>query len=201
MTTKLFQEIETLVPTLDGWCSPQRACELAAIVVGLKPKTTVVLGTWGGRDLLSLAMAHRHNGFGRVVGCDPYSAQASVEGQTGKDSEWWSNQQMHDLVCERFLGNIKALGLTDWVEFHKAKSRDVTPPKDIGLLISDANHGPEAISEIETWAPNVVPSGIVYCDDIGWAGNSVKEAVSRLLKMGFVQLYERDTGAFFQRTK
>ncbi len=199
MTGYLFQEIESLIPTLDGWCTPERACELAALVVGTKPKTTALLGTWGGRDTFALAMAHRRNGFGKVVCCDPYQAGASVEGQNGKDAAWWSNQQMHDVVYQRFAANIARLGLTEWIEFHKMRASQVTPPNNIGVLVVDGNHGPESISDVKRWAPNVPVGSFVYADDINWSGGAVREAVTKLLKMGFVQRYERDTGAFFQR--
>lgn len=201
MSGYLFNEIESVIPTLDGWCTVDRACELAALVVGTRPQTTALLGTWGGRDTFALAMAHRRNKLGKVICCDPYQAAASVEGQGGKDAEWWSNQQMHDLVYQRFLDNIARLGLTPWIEFHKKRAADVAPPAHIGVLVVDGNHGPESIADVKRWAPHVPVGSWVYADDINWSGGAVKEAVAKLLKMGFVQRYERDTGAFFQRVK
>lgn len=201
MSVELFQELDSLIPTLDGWCTPKRAIELAALVVGTKPQTTALLGTWGGRDTIALAMGHRYNGFGKVVCCDPYQAVASVEGQGGKDAEWWSNQQMHDVVYQRFADNIARLGLTQWIEFHKKRAAEVEPPPHIGVLVVDGNHGPESISDVKRWAPHVPVGSWVYADDINWSGGAVKEAVAKLLKMGFAQRYERDTGAFFLRVK
>lgn len=201
MSRHIFSELESLIPTLDGWCTIDRACELAALVVGTKPQTTALLGTWGGRDTFALAMGHRYNGFGKVVCCDPYEAAASVEGQGEKDAAWWSNQQMHDVVHQRFLDNIERLGLTQWIEFHKKRAAEVMPPSHIGVLVVDGNHGPESIADVKRWAPHVPVGSWVYADDINWSGGAVKEAVARLLKMGFVQRHERDTGAFFQRVK
>lgn len=199
--TNLFQRIETIIPSIDGWCSPERACELAALVVGLKPKLTVCLGVWGGRDTFALALAHQYNGFGCVLAIDPFAAAASVEGQSGANADWWGSQDRHEIVHDRFLKNVDEFGLRQWVAFQRQKSSAVTPPDEIGLLIVDGNHGPESISDVNQWAPNVVPGGIVYCDDIAWSGGAVQQAVSELIKMGFVQLYTRDTGAFFQRAK
>ena len=201
MSTALVSRIETLLPTLDGWCTGQRAFELAACIVALKPKVSVVLGVWGGRDTFAIAMAHQHNGFGKCIAVDPWQAQASVVGQTGAHAAWWSDQQKHDLVYERFMGNMHRLGLTAQIEVHKMKACEVTPPKKIGLLVVDGNHGPDSIADVERWAPNVTVGGVCYADDINWKGGHVVEAVERLKAMGFVQIYERDTGAFFQRVK
>lgn len=201
MTHALFQRIESIIPTIDGWCSPERACELAALVVGLKPKVTCCLGVWGGRDTFALALAHQHNGFGRVLAIDPFAAAASVDGQAGANLDWWSSQERHEIVLDRFTKNIDEFGLRQWIEFRRAKSSEVQPPDEIGALIVDGNHGPESISDVEKWAPRVVLGGVTYCDDIHWDGGAVAQAVEQLRKMGFVQLYERDSGAFFQRIK
>jgi predicted O-methyltransferase YrrM len=195
----IFEQIERLIPTLDGWCTPERACELAAIVVGLKPKTTVCVGVWGGRDTFAMALAHQYNGFGRVVAIDPWAAVASVQGQQGADAEWWASQERHDYVYGQFIANMHRLGLANFIEVNKAKAAAVEPPSEIGVLIVDGNHGPDSIADVERFAPRVVNGGVVYCDDINWAGGAVVEAVRRLKSMCFRELYTRDTGAFFQR--
>lgn len=199
-TPELFAKIEQLIPTLDGWCTPQRACELAAIVVGLKPQLTVCVGVWGGRDTFAMALAHKFNCRGKVMAIDPWSASASVQGQSGPDAQWWSSQERHDYVYGQFFANVQRLELSEQIDIRKSKASLVEPPSDIGLLIVDGNHGPESISDVERFAPNVSRGGIVYCDDIGWSGGSVQEAVALLQRMGFRDLYARDTGAFFQRT-
>lgn len=197
----LFKRIDELIPTIDGWCSVDRACDLAALVLGLKPMTTVVIGVWGGRDTFALALAHQANGFGRCFAIDPWKAVASVEGQTPANADWWKSQERHDIVYSRFIHNKRELGLDGFIEVNRAKASAIVPPENIGLLIVDGNHGPESITDVDRFAPAVAPGGIVYCDDIGWSGGSVAEAVRRLQAMGFQKLYDQDTGAFFQRIK
>lgn len=199
--SELFRKIEELIPTLDGWCTPERACELAAMVVALKPKTTCVLGVFGGRDLLAMALAHQFNGFGKCVGVDPWLASKSVLGQTGENATWWADQERHDQVYARFMQAVERTGLREWVDIRKQTSAEATPPDRIGVLISDGNHGPESIADIMKWAPRVPVGSICYADDLQWDGGAVLESVKRLQKMGFVRMHDRDTGAFFQRVK
>lgn len=197
----LFQQIETLIPTLDGWCTVERASEFAALVIGNKPQTTVCLGVWGGRDTFALALAHRHNGVGRVIAIDPWKAEASVQGQTGEDAAWWGKQETHDLVHSRFITNIGVLGLQDFIDVRRQTSDEARVAGDIGLLIVDGNHGQQAVRDVEKFATHVPAGGYVYMDDIDWSGGAVREAVGTLLRYGFRELYRRNTGAFFQATR
>lgn len=201
MISDLFRQIEERLPPLDGWCTVERAGELAAAVVALRPLQSVVIGVWGGRDTFALAMAHKAIGHGRVWAIDPWSAKASVDGQAGANKEWWSDQAKHDLVYNRFMENLVDFGLTEFVTVFREKSDRVSPPTGIGVLVSDGNHGPQAIRDVERFAPNVVPGGIAYLDDIHWDGGAVGDSIDKLRKIGFKDLYTRDTGAFFQRSR
>ncbi len=49
MASHLFAQIEELVPKLDGWCVPEKACDFAAIILALRPALSVEVGVWGGR--------------------------------------------------------------------------------------------------------------------------------------------------------
>lgn len=197
----LFAELTALIPTLDGWCSPERACDLARIVLENNFRTTVCLGVWGGRDTFALALAHRANQFGKCVAVDPFSAGASVVGQDSEaDRAWWSDQQKHDLVHGRFTGNAHRLGLAQWIEFQRTTSAEAVVPDEIGLLIVDGNHGPDSIADVEKWVPKMAPHSWVYADDLNWTGGAVLRAVERLKEFGFVERFKRDTGAFFERT-
>ena len=77
--------------------------------------------------------------------------------------------------------------------------RPAKVPEQIGLLVVDGNHGEQSIRDVQRWAPNVTRSGYVYMDDLNWSGGAVQEAERLLLKMGFVPLWPRDEGAFYQR--
>jgi hypothetical protein len=196
----LFLELERFIPSLDGWCTTQRACELAALVVGMRPRQTVCIGVWGGRDTMALALAHKYIEYGKVMAIDPWEAAASKESQEGVNAEWWGQQHIHDMVYEKFMAMKSSMGIDPYIEVVRARARTVTPPADIGVLVVDGNHGPEAIVDVDRFGPMVCRGGIAYCDDIQWTGGSVIEAVRRLQGFGFTKMHDRDTGAFFQRT-
>lgn len=202
MSAELFAQIAKLNPTLQGWCSDQRADETAAVVVALRPKTVVVIGVFGGRDTIAAALACRSVGGGQVIAIDPWSAKASVDGQGEENTKWWSDQEMHEKVYQGFRRALNDVGLgPDWVDVRRARSDDVEPPVNIGLLLSDGNHGPQAIRDIERYAPNVIVGGFAYLDDLAWEGGAVLASVQKILDLGFIELHKRDGGAWFQRVR
>lgn len=97
------------------------------------------------------------------------------------------------------MQKLTALELGPFVDVRRAKSGDVDAPDGIGLLVVDGNHGPDAIADVEKWAPHVVPNGVVFLDDLDWTGGAVREAAKRLEAMGFTHISNQDTGAFYER--
>lgn len=200
-TSELFWQIEELVPKLDGWCIPSKACDFAAFILAFRPEVSVEVGVWGGRGTLSMALAHRFIARGRVIAIDPWSAEASVIGQAAVDAQWWGNQSMHDQVYAKFLKDIDQLNLQGWIEVQKKKSADAALPPVIHFAVIDGNHAEEAIADVDRIAPRVPVGGVIYLDDLQWTGGAVGRAADNLKGMGFTTLFERDQGAFFQRLK
>jgi predicted O-methyltransferase YrrM len=197
----LLQQIERLVPTLGGWAIPEKCCEFAATIMSTRPKITVELGTWMGRGAFSMALAHRFVGSGKVWVVDPWSAGASVQGQVGADAEWWGKQESHEMAYQQFCTSMRELQLDEWIHLQRATSDEAEIPPAIGLLIVDGNHGPQALKDVERWAPAVTGGGIVYLDDLHWTGGAVEAAGARLVEMGFEARFERDQGIFYQRAR
>jgi hypothetical protein len=197
----LHNQLTGLIPTLDGWCTPERAVDLADLVIKTSPHDSVCLGIWGGRDTFAMALAHRFAGKGKCVAVDPFLATASVIGQQAEaDRNWWADQEKHDIVLQRFVTNKRCLGLDEWIDFQHTTSEQATPPAKIGVLVVDGNHGDDSIADVKKWAPLVVRNGYAYMDDLNWSGGAVLRAVEVLESLGFKRLFDRDTGAFFQRT-
>jgi len=55
------------------------------------------------------------------------------------------------------------------------------------------------VKDVERFGPKVVVGGYAFCDDIGWTGGKVSEAITKLMLLGFKQFYALDQGALFQR--
>ncbi len=199
MSSELFRQIEEVFPSITGWCSLQRAQELAAMVIALRPFRSCIIGVWGGKDTIPLAMAHRAIGYGKVIAVDPWQAEASVVGQDQANVDWWGDQQKHELVYQRFLDLVNQHGLSDWVDIRRQKSDDVQITEALKFLGVDGNHGPQAVVDVNRFAPLVPIGGIVYLDDLHWTGGAVEQAEQALLLQGFIRSHTRDTGAFYQR--
>lgn len=124
-----------------------------------------------------------------VYGIDPYSAPASAEGQVNPaDKKWWleaNHEEMHQYA----QANIIKFGCQNVCQLIRKRSSEYIPPAGIGILVIDGNHGSQSIEDFKRYCPNVAGGGLVFADDIGWAGNSVSQAVQLLPAMGFKELY------------
>lgn len=196
----LFTQIEQIIPQCHGWCTVERAKAMASAVIALRRFVSVTVGVWGGRDVIALALAHKEVSRGKVIGIDPWSAEASVEGQTGENLAWWRSVD-HELVYQDCLARIKASDVSEFVEIIRKKSDDVTPPTTVGVLVVDGNHSDAAIRDVDRYAANVVVGGLIFADDLKWDGGGVQRAVKRLNELGCYKLYDLDAGAVFQRIR
>lgn len=206
MNQSLYSEISRVVPGLHGWCELPKALTLANYVLALRPAVVVELGIWGGRSLLPMAMAVKAINCGKVIGIDPWLPQASIEGQDSvADQKWWGpggeGGLMHEAVMGHFMAQIELLELRHCVDIMRSRSDDIQPPKNIGLLHIDGNHGPQAYRDAERYAPNVEPGGMCILDDLHWTGGNVEKAAELLKRIGFIELHTLGTGAAYLRTK
>lgn len=198
----LFDRIDAALTKIShGWTSSAEAHAMAAAVLALRPALSVEIGVYAGKGLVTLGMAHKEVGRGRVVGIDPYLPYASADGQLNpEDKVFWATLD-HEAIYRMCLENLGEFKLHDCVTLTRAKSCDVKPPKDIGVLRVDGNHGEAAVSDVARYAPNVIIGGLLFLDDLNWTGGAVLRAAAKLRQDGWRELYRVDDGAVFQRVK
>lgn len=199
----LFQHIEELIPTLPGWGEVSKAQTMAAMVIALRPEVTCEIGVYGGRTFFGLALAHKFIGKGRAIGIDPWSNAAAVEGYTGENREFWKVNPL-DQIHDDFTRKCFELSVSNVVDIRRAKSDDVVPPQNIGVLSIDGQHADHAIRDVKRYAPNVTVGGFVLLDDLDWANDGtqhVKQAERDLMALGFEKAYALGTGAAYVRVK
>lgn len=202
----LFNQIADELPNITGWCPLQKALDLAAVVVALRPKVVCELGVWSGRSFLPMAMACKHLNHGLCVAVDPWTKEAGAEGYDEVNAKWWRDQDFESIL-RKFSAHVQRLGLESFVQVQRAKSDDAVIPEVIDLISVDGQHTEQASADVKRWTPHVRIGGVVCMDDIGWtvAGiPTVKPAVDWLLAHGFTELSRTklDTGeewGFFQR--
>ena len=133
-----------------------------------------------------------------VYAIDPWDKVAAAEGYEEVNANWWGSLD-HESIYQQFLAYIQAGGLTKYVNVQRQRSDYAQVPDELGLAHLDGQHTDQTIKDVEKYASRVVVGGFVFLDDIHWSGGGVERAMERLLKMGFKQLFVRDTGAMFQR--
>lgn len=201
--TELFAAIPRLlakdrIPVIEGWATVEKAFDLAASILTIRPKVVVEIGVFGGASLIPMALALRTTGQGQVIGIDPWDKAESVKGMLGKDLEWWGNLD-HAVIERGFMDAVIAEGVSNQVVVLKQTSDAVKPPEVIDVLHCDGNHGDQAFRDIKRFTPKIRVGGLAFLDDLGWSGGAVGKGAEWMLQSGFVKLYDRDTGAMFQR--
>ena len=190
----LMGEIEAAVPEGGAWCTVEKALTLASIVVALRPQVIVELGVWRGGSAIPMAIALRHIGAGQLVAVDAWSAEASASGQEGEHQEWWGKTvgtEGHEEAFRAFMARLEKHTITSELCSVMRKSTDEADvPPAIDILHHDANHGPQAVKDIDRWAPAIRVGGMLILDDVNWPGGSVQLAKEHAIAMGFVELYE-----------
>jgi predicted O-methyltransferase YrrM len=206
----MMAEIEAAVPEGGTWCSFEKAGVLASIIVATRPEVVVELGVWQGGSAIPMGIALRGIGAGKLIAIDAWSAEASVVGQKDEHLKWWGETQGtagHDRAYEVFLARLKKHGITeDRCEVRRQQTDQSDVPEAIDVLHHDANHGPQAVRDIDRWAPAVRVGGFLIIDDLDWPGDAapdapryVRHARDRAIELGFVDLYPLGTGCVMQR--
>jgi len=205
---KLFAAVERAMDDADvGWCSREKAHTLAALVVGLRPTIAVELGVWLGGSAIPMALALKAIGAGKLFAIDAWSTEASAVGQDDAGdtthAEWWGTtigDNGHRYAFETFLERLRRHEVSpDRCAVRKQRTDVAEVPACIDLLHHDANHGPQAVLDIERWAPAVRVGGMLVIDDIAWVGGHVAAARDRAVELGFLELYPLGTGCVMQR--
>jgi len=197
--------IDVTFPTLEGWCSEQKAKRMARLVADTpssRPPLCVELGVFGGRGVIAMGLAVKHvlAGQGRVDGIDPYTAAASLEGTNDAANQAWWSQVDYQKIYSSAMKGILDLGLGEIVHLIVRRSQDMVgdyAKQSIDVLHQDSNHSEEvSCYEVATWTPRVRPGGYWVFDDINWP--STKKAQASLAAHGYTLLETHDTWAVYR---
>jgi len=202
----LVSEFEVAMKDPAGWCSLEKATILASIVLSLRPKIVVELGVWMGGSALPMAIALRRLGAGQLLAVDAWSTEASIAGQDEPaHATWWGTTMGdvgHQHAFETFLQRLRTHGIPpDRCVVRRQRTDVAEVPAVIDVLHHDANHGPQAVDDVDRWASAVRVGGMLVIDDLDWVGGHVVRARDRAIELGFVELYPLGTGCVMQRVR
>ncbi len=178
----LFTKIRNVCERTAGF-STQKPLRFAQYVLDHKPNLVVELGVYGGRSLISMALALQHNNQGRIVGVDPYVSQVFK----GKEhSEWWDKLDLN-AIRDKFLEDAVHYGVGGRCELRKQRSQDAVHDFEDGtidILSIDGDHSEEvALADARLWFPKVRNGGLIFFDDADWhddGSNTTRLAVTYL---------------------
>ena len=155
----------------EGWLTPERACEMADLVLATQPETIVSIGVFGGRSIVAFALALKALGKGKVFGIDPWKTADCTEGETKANQDWWEhNVDLHEMH-KRSIEAIWRLGLDDYAILIRTGSHRLPRlfPGGIDILEIDGSHVEKAVCrDVEMYLPQLNTNGWVIMDDLGW---------------------------------
>ncbi len=199
----LLAFIEHVTPEGGEWCTTEKSSQLAALVLALRPRTIVEIGVFLGGSLVPMALAQQTYAFPAREVCwavDPWAAQASAAGQTGKNAEWWGGLD-HERIMRRFIARLERHEISSLVHIARIKSDDFVSPDVIDLLHIDGNHGEQAQRDVARFAPHVPIGGVLVMDDLNWEGGHVRVARDLACELGFAERYPLGTGCVMMRER
>lgn len=161
------------VPVIQGWTTVERAVAMADLIVAQKPDLVVEIGVFGGRSLIPQAMAVQVNGFGVVLGIDPWSHDAADEGESDPaNRDWWAKVDLEDIAAGCWAA-ITAEKLTNCTALIRARAEIISwvfGVDTVDILTIDGNHSELAsCRDVELYLPLVRPGGHIWFDDSDWA--------------------------------
>lgn len=169
---KLVEKVKNLLPTIHGWCTPEKATKFIELIINTKPDLCVEIGVFGGSSLIPQAMALKENKKGLIYGIDPWKNEAALEEMIHQDhKEWWKNLNLED-VYNHCKSHIKKQKLNDYCILLRDKSENVVnqfADNSIDILHIDGNHS-EALSykDATLYLPKLKMGGYLVFDDIWW---------------------------------
>lgn len=202
MRAELIQRVTAIIPTLEGWCTPDKAIDLVNLVLDRRPGLIVETGIFGGRSLFAMAMAVRENGFGQVWGVDPWTVEAALEGEESQaNRDWWAKNVELEKIYRDFVQNVLNFGLLPHINWIRSKGKiaaRIFDDKSISIGHIDSNHS-ELVSclEVQTWEPKMADKSILIMDDADWPSQA--KAIQMIKDRGFHVLHDRKSYIIFER--
>ena len=166
----LTDHVCTVLPSLPGWCSKEKAMNFIDLVLEVKPKVCVEIGVFGGSSLFPVASALKFLEEGIVIGIDPWDKLECIKNLSLKEDEnhldWWSKVPM-DSIYQSYLTMLKRYELEKYCKTIKKTAEKAAPEiHEIDILYMDAMYSEKKAEEIlKLYLPKVRSGGYVWLND------------------------------------
>lgn len=201
----LKERVCNVLPTIDGWCSYEKARSFIDLVLEVKPNICVEIGVFAGSSVYPVASALKHLGNGFVIAIDPWDRLECIRFldpvRQKTDWDWWGRLDLRQIETS-FLSLLRTYNLEKQVVVLKMPSREAAKKvRLIDILYLDGNLAEEAVLEdLRLYLPKVIPGGYIWLNDALW--ESRQKAQDLLLESSdFIKAIDRGNCLLYQKRK
>lgn len=163
----------TILPSLEGWCSREKALHFIDLVLEKDPKICVEIGVFGGASIFPVASALKYLGKGVVIGIDPWEKSEStkyydpIEEKT--DYKWWSSIDFN-YIYESYCSMLRRFSLNEYcITLKSTSERAAFLIRDIDILFIDGNASEEVSTlDVQLYLPRLLSGGYVWINNAIW---------------------------------
>jgi len=172
----LKTEVLTILPSLPGWCSREKAENFVDLVVHVKPKVCVEIGVFGGASAIPVALALKYLGAGVLYAIDPWDKLECIKGfdpvAEQKHVEWWSRVRLNHISIQ-FKAALQEYELVDHcIAMQMTSEKAANRIGAIDILYIDGNHSESSSSQdVALYLPKVPPGGYIWINDANCNGS------------------------------
>jgi len=156
---------------MDGWCTEERACEMAERILETKAKIIVDVGVYAGRSTIGMGFAARELRDSTVYGIDPWKVDSAVEGDDVEaNARWWRENSNLEHMHQRTMECIWAHRLDQWVTIIRNGSQYVHqlfPVIDF-INIDGCHTEIASCRDVELYLPRLRQHHFLSFDDCDW---------------------------------
>lgn len=135
----------------------------------------VELGTYLGGTICRLAKQIQE----RNIKCQITAIDNWCCDNISRESLQWSNLNAHSEVLDKFLDNLKKVGVFDFINIMVSDTIGAAnefKDKSVNYLFMDASHGYGGVkAELEVWLPKMADRCLMFIHD--WPADCIKQAV------------------------
>lgn len=163
--------IQNYIPSMEGWATPERCCEMAERIIETKAAVCLDIGVFAGRSTISMGFAAREIGASKVYGIDPWKIDSAIEGDNVEENaRWWKESSNLEKMHTETMHSIWAHRLDQWVTIIRNGSQYVTQLFPfIDFINIDGCHTEIASTrDVNLYLPRLRRGGYLCFDDADW---------------------------------
>ena len=172
-------------PTIEGWCSEEKALSFIDLVLDVKPDVCVEVGVFGGSSLFPVATTLKFLNHGIIVAIDPWDKIECLKYldplRDQHHLQWWGMVNMN-YIYYSFKELLQKHGIEKYCQIIRETSEKAAPMVDtIDILYLDGNHS-EVVStqDVQLYLPKVRHGGFIWMNDTLWTDR--QDAIDLLLE-------------------